>query len=109
MGIKAEVEVTAASYSDGAERKGRNEWVEIGVEVPGMRDDDSMPVFLAAMLGEALLADGGCTGRLWINGRFHWKLYIDVFPPSFFSLNFLTCFRSCYYHKRSRIHCRYCL
>jgi exosome complex component RRP42 len=33
------------------------------------------------MLSEALLADGGFTGKLWINGRFHWKLYIDVFLP----------------------------
>ena len=37
-----------------------------------------MPVFLAALLSEALLADGEFTGRLWINSRFHWRLYIDV-------------------------------
>jgi len=55
-----------------------NEWVELTVEIPGFRDDDSMPVFLAAMLSEALLADGDFTQRLWINRRFHWKLFVDV-------------------------------
>jgi exosome complex component RRP42 len=35
-------------------------------------------VFLAAMLSEALLADGEFLRRLWINRRFHWKLYLDV-------------------------------
>lgn len=58
--------------------KGLNEWVELSVEIPGFRDDDSMPVFLSAMLSEALLADGEFTRRLWINRRFHWKLYLDV-------------------------------
>lgn len=59
-------------------RTGDNAWVEMTVEIPGFRDDDSMPVFLAALLNEALLADGEFTRRLWINSRFHWKLYIDV-------------------------------
>ena len=43
-----------------------------------MRDDDALPVFLSAMLTEALHADGGLKDRLWINSRFHWRLYIDV-------------------------------
>lgn len=60
------------------EKRGLNEWVDVNVEIPGFRDDDSMPVFLAAMLGEALLADGEFTGRLYINRRFHWKIYLDV-------------------------------
>lgn len=59
-------------------RAGDNAWVEMTVEIPGFRDDDSMPVFLAALLNEALLADGEFTRRLWINSRFHWKLYVDV-------------------------------
>lgn len=58
--------------------KGRDEWVEIAIEIPGMRDDDALPVFLSAMLTEALLADGGVKDRLRINRRFHWRLYIDV-------------------------------
>lgn len=58
--------------------KGRDEWLEIGIEIPGMRDDDALPVFLSAMLTEALLADGALKGRLWINNRFHWRLYVDV-------------------------------
>lgn len=57
---------------------GSNDWVEITVEIPGHRDDDSSTVFLATMLSEALLADGQFTKKLWINRRFHWKLYIDV-------------------------------
>lgn len=59
---------------------GENDWVEITVEIPGYRDDDSSTVFLATMLSEALLADGEFTKKLWINRRFHWKLYIDVSP-----------------------------
>ncbi|RMY43672.1 hypothetical protein D0863_16307 [Hortaea werneckii] len=66
---------------DGSEGKGkgRDEWVEVAIDVPGMRDDDALPVFLSAMLTEALLADdGGLKDRLWINRRFHWRLYIDI-------------------------------
>lgn len=57
---------------------GDNDWVEMTVEIPGYRDDDSSTIFLATMLGEALLADGEFTKKLWINRRFHWKLYLDV-------------------------------
>lgn len=67
---------------DEAERagkgKGEDAWVEVAVEIPGYRDDDALPVFLSAMLTEALLADGYLRDRLWINNRFHWRLYIDV-------------------------------
>lgn len=58
--------------------KGRNAWVEMSVEIPGFRDDDSLPVFLASMLTESLLASGELKDRLYINRRFHWKLYVDV-------------------------------
>jgi len=101
VGIKAEVEKSRPNYQAAEEvnigeddededeetrrndkeheaKRGLNEWVELTVEIPGFRDDDSMPVFLAAMLTEALLADGEFTRRLWINRRFHWKLYLDV-------------------------------
>ena len=70
--------------SEGSEGKGkgRDEWVEVAIDFPGMRDDDALPVFLSAMLTEALLADdGGLKDRLWINRRFHWRLYIDVSLP----------------------------
>lgn len=100
VGVKAEIEKSRPNYSldlalsavanedddddeegaDGRARsnRGSNEWVELSVEIPGFRDDDSLPVFLAAMLSEALLADGQFTSRLYINRRFHWKLYLDV-------------------------------
>lgn len=58
--------------------KGQHSWVEMSVEIPGFRDDDSLPVFLASMLTESLLASGELKDRLYINRRFHWKLYIDV-------------------------------
>jgi exosome complex component RRP42 len=95
VGIKAEVEKSRTSYGNGStendeteesrgessdetEKEGLNEWVEMSVEIPGFRDDDSMPIFLAALLSEALLADGEFTKKLWINRRFHWKVYLDV-------------------------------
>jgi exosome complex component RRP42 len=96
VGVKAEVEKstprsaalleTSATADDDDEdentpeagRSGENAWVEVTVEIPGFRDDDAMPVFLAALLSEALLADGEFTRRLWINSRFHWRLYVDV-------------------------------
>lgn len=58
--------------------RGEDSWLEIAIEIPGMRDDDALPVFLSAMLTEALLADGALKDRLCINRRFHWRLYIDV-------------------------------
>lgn len=103
VGVKAEVEKTRLAYNheeeeaaklaaataandddDGAEqqqhgqRAGRSEWVELSVEIPGLRDDDANTIFLSEMLSEALLADGEFAKKLWINSRFHWKLYLDV-------------------------------
>ncbi|KAI2471779.1 ribosomal protein S5 domain 2-type protein [Annulohypoxylon bovei var. microspora] len=72
---------------------GSNDWVEITVEIPGYRDDDSSTVFLATMLSEALLADGEFTRKLRINRRFHWKLYIDIIlisPPLSYPLPLLS-------------------
>lgn len=93
VGAKAEVERTGGRQPGDAvsleeaggddeqaeERKtGSSDWVEMTVEIPGYRDDDANTVFLAAMLSEALLADGEFVKKLWINRRFHWKLYLDV-------------------------------
>lgn len=91
VGVKAEVEKTpqrpvlgeqedvAMNGEDGdGAGQGQNSWIEMSVEVPGFRDDDALPVFLASMLTESLLASGELKDRLYINRRFHWKLYIDV-------------------------------
>lgn len=96
VGVKAEVERSPQRPSLGADGedvemgeedvdeskgKGQNAWVEMSVEVPGFREDDSLPVFLASMLKESLLASGELKDRLYINRRFHWKLYVDVVHP----------------------------
>ncbi|KAF2131667.1 hypothetical protein P153DRAFT_286124 [Dothidotthia symphoricarpi CBS 119687] len=108
VGVKAEVERTpqrptfgeqddvngeATSSSSDSAGKGQNAWVEIGVEVPGFREDDALPVFLASMLTESLLASGELKDRLYINRRFHWKLYIDILllsPPLSYPLALLS-------------------
>lgn len=113
VGVKAEVERTRISpyedangnLRDGSSNKkdeddtnkitvkGSKDWVEVSVEVPGYRDDDSPTVFLSTMLSEALLADGEFTRRLWINRRFHWKMYLDVIlisPPLSYPLPLLS-------------------
>ncbi|KAL2155288.1 hypothetical protein VTH82DRAFT_29 [Thermothelomyces myriococcoides] len=74
-------------------RRGEASWVEITVEIPGLRDDDSGTTFLSALLSEALLADGEFVKKLWINRRFHWKLYLDVIlisPPLSYPLPLLS-------------------
>lgn len=105
VGVKAEIEKTRARHGAGntlretelieeagdddgdggeerpAKREGESSWIEIAVEIPGARDDDASTVYLAEMLAEALLADGEFVKRLWINRRFHWRLYLDVRGP----------------------------
>ncbi|OAA37521.1 Arginine-tRNA-protein transferase [Beauveria brongniartii RCEF 3172] len=74
-------------------RQGREGWLEMTVEIPGQRDDEAATVFLAEMLREALLADGEFAGKLWINRRFHWRLYLDVLlisPPLSYPLPLLS-------------------
>jgi len=58
----------------------RRNWVEVGVDLQGLRDDDALNVFLAGVVQEGLFAgdEKELTSRLKINDRFHWKLYIDV-------------------------------
>ncbi|KAA6414597.1 MAG: 3 exoribonuclease family [Lasallia pustulata] len=85
VGVKAEVEMEEVGGGedmgggDGEEgKRGEEGWVELTIEIPGCRDDDALPIFLAAMLSEALVAGGELVARLRINARFHWKLYIDL-------------------------------
>lgn len=97
VGVKAEIEKTvffegaAAAEGDddkskSKKRKGaRGDWVEITIEIPSQRDDDAGTVFLGEMLREALLGDGEFTQKLWINNRFHWRLYIDVRCSPFYA------------------------
>lgn len=70
---------------EGGIREGRGEdrWIEVTIDIPGQRDDDAMVVFLAQMIYEGLVADGELRNRLVINGRWHWRLYIDVRPSPF--------------------------
>ncbi|KAJ4417308.1 Exosome complex component rrp42 [Gnomoniopsis sp. IMI 355080] len=115
VGVKAEVEKTRARHGAGntlretelieaggddddvddgeKKREGESTWVEIAVEIPGTRDDDANTIYLAEMLSEALLADGEFVKRLWINRRFHWKLYLDILlisPPLSYPLPLLS-------------------
>lgn len=74
----------------GAGSAGQSSWVEMSIEIPGLRDDDALPVFLAEMMREALVGSGsgserdddgmpaGLKGRLVINQGWHWRIYIDV-------------------------------
>jgi exosome complex component RRP42 len=109
VGVKAEVERTPQRPSlgqqgdvemrdeevDESKGKGQNSWLEMSVEVPGFREDDSLPVFLASMLRESLLASGELKDRLYINRRFHWKLYVDVGQVVNTCQTSLTASRSC--------------
>lgn len=92
VGVKAEIE--KSTNGPGEELDGgtgaaarepasgaRGDWLEMAVEVPGQRDDEAATVFLEEMLREALLADGQFAKKLWINNRFHWRLYLDVRAP----------------------------
>ncbi|KAJ6441749.1 serine-rich protein [Purpureocillium lavendulum] len=109
VGVKAEIERTAGAVrsedleggevqrggADAEEEraKARGDWLEMTVEIPGQRDDDAATVFLAEMLREALLADEEFAKKLWINRRFHWRLYLDVLlisPPLSYPLPLLS-------------------
>ncbi|KAJ5380525.1 uncharacterized protein N7496_002953 [Penicillium cataractarum] len=102
VGVKAEVEKTILSNETlarndggvGGEQEGsaavggHGSWVQMSIEIPGFRDDDALPVFLSEMMRESLVGavgtdetsdmTGGLKGRLVINKRWHWRLYIDV-------------------------------
>lgn len=78
MGLEGNEEDSDDNNNNQKRGKGEESWLEVSIQIPDMRDDDALPVFLAAMLTEALLADGNVKDRLYINSRFHWRLYIDV-------------------------------
>lgn len=62
-----------------ARGKGQDSWIEVTIDMPGFgRDDDGVVVFLAQMLQEGLVADGGLRDRLWIGWGWHWRVYVDV-------------------------------
>ncbi|KAL9640349.1 MAG: hypothetical protein Q9204_000740 [Flavoplaca sp. TL-2023a] len=70
-----------------ARGKGQDSWIEVTIDMPGFgRDDDGVVVFLAQMLQEGLVADGGLRDRLWIGWGWHWKIYVDVYPLPLLSL-----------------------
>ncbi|KAL8849203.1 MAG: hypothetical protein Q9221_005829 [Calogaya cf. arnoldii] len=59
--------------------KGQDSWIEVTIDMPGFgRDDDGVVVFLAQMLQEGLVADGGLRDRLWIGWGWHWRVYVDI-------------------------------
>lgn len=96
VGVKAEIEKTVelntsaddqlnapepqrgSGDAQALKEKARGEWLEMTVEIPGQRDDEASTVFLSEMLREALLADREFAKKIWINRRFHWRLYLDV-------------------------------
>lgn len=85
--VSGEDEEMGGAESEGlAKGRGEDGWIEVSIDVPGQRDDDAMVVFLAQMIHEALIADGGLRSRLVINGRWHWRLYVDVRRSSIFPL-----------------------
>ena len=73
----AEVEMGGTDAGEKV-NKGKDQWVEVAIEMPGYRDDEALAVFLGAMLRESLVATDVLRNRLYINRRFHWRLYVDV-------------------------------
>ncbi|KAI5456338.1 ribosomal protein S5 domain 2-type protein [Mariannaea sp. PMI_226] len=107
VGVKAEIERTVEGSSvvaeeqerlrhegnDGEGQRSKGEWIELAVEIPGQRDDEASTVFLAEMLREPLLADKEFAKKLFINRRFHWRLYLDILlisPPLSYPLPLLS-------------------
>jgi len=101
VGVKAEVECTPQPARLGEQTAPataetthpHHAWLDLSVDVPGFRPDDALPVFLASMLAESLLADGALPARLAINRRFHWKLCVDILllsPPLSYPLALLS-------------------
>lgn len=67
--------------------------LDLSIEIPNFRDDDPLPIFLSSMLTETLLSTPHLSQKLYINARWHWKLYIDVLllsPPLSYPLPLLS-------------------
>ncbi|KAJ4367614.1 Exosome complex component rrp42 [Neocucurbitaria cava] len=93
LGEQEDVLMGDSEETDDGKGKGQNSWVEMSVEIPGFREDDALPVFLSSMLTESLLASGELKDRLYINRRFHWKIYVDILllsPPLSYPLALLS-------------------
>ncbi|KAJ9294680.1 hypothetical protein DTO271G3_6600 [Paecilomyces variotii] len=105
----AEGEEDGEGKEGSASRAGQGSWVQMSIEIPGFRDDDALPVFLSEMMRESLVGssgrkgrddddgddfmEGGLKGRLVINKRWHWRLYIDILllsPPTSYPLPLLS-------------------
>ncbi|KZZ95173.1 3' exoribonuclease [Ascosphaera apis ARSEF 7405] len=115
---ESDVDVAGAGQERRKKRRrcGESSWVEMSIEIPGVRDDDSLPVYLAEMMRETIVsAENGTAGvggsgagsaeaasvdtprslreRLVINGGWHWRLYIDILllsPPLSYPLPLLS-------------------
>ncbi|KAK2810568.1 hypothetical protein FQN50_002825 [Emmonsiellopsis sp. PD_5] len=102
LGLEGGEEGEGEGGSKGRRGGGRGEWVEMSIEIPGLRDDDPLPVFLAEMMREGLVGSGaGGEGeeegrlkeRLVINQGWHWRIYIDILllsPPLSYPLPLLS-------------------
>ena len=70
---------TAGLRPGGRKKKARRKGtVLVNVDVPGFRDDDALPTYLAEMIKEGVVGGGELEERLGIRRRFAWKIYIDV-------------------------------
>lgn len=94
LAMESGEERESAAAGEDRTATGQGSWVQMSIEIPGFRDDDALPVFLAEMMREPLVGSvsggggggkgedgemaGGLKGRLVINRRWHWRLYIDV-------------------------------
>ena len=70
--------VPGASRLSSRREQGSSTWIELSIDIPGQRDDDQLPVFLSSMLKESLQSSDSLSSKLFINERWHWRLYIDV-------------------------------
>jgi len=67
--------------------------ITVTLDVPGQRDDDPLPTFLAAMLLESLQSSAPLLQTLYINSRWHWHLHVDILllsPPLSYPLPLLS-------------------
>ena len=79
MVIGGEQGKTAGLRPGGEKKKARRKGtVVVNVDVPGFRDDDALPTYLAEMIKEGVVGGGELEERLGIRRRFAWKIYIDV-------------------------------